>query len=261
MKAIAPQPTRSTSTAVIAFGLITIPVSLYTATQPTGVTRKEFTAGTHAVGRKYYDKETGVEIQSSDVVKKALASDGVTWVEVNDDEIAAATTTTDTAKIEAVIPVADLHRDYFADKLYQVRPKIEKKGGTVVERAFSLLMQSLSTRDEAAIVRLPMRGNATRVAAITGDGYLRVLTFTDGIRAERPTPTVALSSDEMDLAAKLLDGIGSTLSDMRDTTAEQVQTFVDAKAAGLSPIAVPTPIAAPVGDLAELLAMSLAAGQ
>jgi non-homologous end joining protein Ku len=261
MKALAPEPTRSTSTAVIALGLITIPVSLYTSTQATGISRKEFTKAGNAVGRKQFDKETGDDVDPSDIIKKAVASDGKTWVEVNDDEIAAATVTTDTAKVEALLSTGELFADYHADKLYQIRPKVEKKGGAAAERAFALLMQSLAKRDEAAIIRLPMRGNVARVAAITGDGYLRILSFTDGIRNERTMPEVELLPSELDLADKLLDGIGYEMPDMHDVTAEQVQRFVDAKAAGVAPTAAPTPIAAPAGDLAELLALSLAASE
>lgn len=261
MKALAPEPTRSTSTAVISLGLITIPVSLYTSTQSTGFTRKEFTATGNPVGRKQFDKETGEDVDPSEIVKKAVASDGETWVEVNDEEIAAATTLADTAKVEAIISVDELRADYFVDKLYQVRPKAEKKGGAAIERAFSLLMQSLAKRNEAAIVRLPMRGNVARVAAITGDGYLAILNFTDGMRAERPLPVVELTDAELDLADKLLDGIGSTLPDMHDVTGEQVQKFIDAKAAGIAPEPKVAVAAAPTGDLAELLALSLAAGE
>jgi non-homologous end joining protein Ku len=259
MKATAAAPTRSTATTVLSLGLVAIPVGLYTSTESTRVARKEFTADGHEVGRQQFDKETGMPVKDG-VVKMATATDG-TMVELTDAEVEAATSPFgDEAKIEATVPVLDLHTDYVTEKLYQIRPKVEKKGSASAEKAFSLLMAGLAQRDEAAIVRIPMRGGVARVAAVTGDGYLRVLQFTDGVREARPMPTGTFSEAELNLMDTLLDSVGDELPNTEDTSAAEIQKYVDAKAAGtVSEAPSPAPVAAPAEDLAGLLAASLAA--
>jgi DNA end-binding protein Ku len=259
MKASAAAPSRSTSTAVISFGLVAIPVSLYTATETTRVARKEFTADGHEVGRQQFDKETGETLASDQIIKRAQATDG-TWVDLTDDEVAQATTPFDSAQVETTVPTAIVLSEYVTEKLYQIRPKTEKKGTAAIERSFALFMKALALRDEAAIVRIPMRNNVPRIGAITGDGYLRILTFTDAVRSERPMPDVDLSDDELALANQLIDVIGGTdMPDTTDTTAAAIQTYVDAKANGATP--APAKVAAPATadtDLAALLKKSLA---
>jgi DNA end-binding protein Ku len=237
--------------------MVNIPVSLYTTTQTTRVARKEFTADGHAVGRTQFDKETGEVVSRDEVVKMAEATDG-TLVPLTDDEITAVTGSDDgSAPIIATISINEFTRDYATDKLYQIRPKAEKKGGAQIERAFSLLMQTLALRNEVAIISIAMRRSTARFAAITPNGYMHVLHFEDAVRQDRPMPTVELSADELDLANKLVASISDRVPALVDESSEKIQNFVDAKAAG-SDSAPETSTPEPsVGDLAEMLAASL----
>jgi DNA end-binding protein Ku len=253
MKASAAQPTVAYSSAVISFGLVTIPVKLYTATEPTGIVRKMFTPNDHEVGRQNYDKVTGETLAAGQFVKRAKATDG-TWIDLSDDEIAQATTPFDSAQVERTVPVALVLNEYVTEKLYQIRPK-----EAVYERPFALFMKALALRDEAVIMRISMRKNVTRIGAVTGDGYLRILMFVDGVRAELPMPDAVDDDVELALAHQFLDLIRGDMPDMSDNTGAMVQTYVDAKANGATP--APAEVATPATadtDLAALLKKSLA---
>lgn len=256
-------PSRSTATAVLSWGLVNIPVSLYTATEETRVARSEYVeveGAFHKVGRQQFDTVTGAIISSSEVVKLATANDG-TLVPLSDDEVASVTLDSDgTAPIVALLPLADVLTNYRVEKYYQVRPKAEKKGGQAHEHAFALLTSALEQRGQAAVIRISIRNGVARFAALMPDGTLMVLHHTDAVRAERPMPSVELNERELDMAGKLLDAIGTTVPEMRDENSARVQEYVDAKATGAA-VEVEAPTALPVTgtSLEDLLAASIEA--
>jgi DNA end-binding protein Ku len=260
-------PSRSSATAVISFGLINIPVSLYTATEETRVARSEYARSynndgsfqLHKVGRRLVDTITEQEVDRSDIVKCAQTETGE-LVELTDEEVAAVTLDSDgTAPIVALISTEQLISEYCVEKYYQVRPKAEKKGGQAHERAFTLLMKTLERRNQAALIRISLRNSVAKYAAITADGALMILHYTDGVRTERPMPSVDVTDAELGMAEKLLDAIGTEVPDMRDETAARIRDYVAAKATGATEVAaVPTPVVA-AGSLEDLLAASLEA--
>ncbi|NBZ97025.1 MAG: hypothetical protein EBR40_11490, partial [Proteobacteria bacterium] len=89
----APAPTRASNSFSIAFGLLNIPVSVYTGTEETAVKRSEFVAingEQHPVGRCSYDKVTGEVIGDDSpysVVRHAYDAATDTWVPLYDHEI------------------------------------------------------------------------------------------------------------------------------------------------------------------------------
>lgn len=256
-------PSRSTATAVLSWGLVNIPISLYTATEETRVARSEYVeveGAFHKVGRQQVDTVTGEAVTSSDIVKLATATDG-TLVPLTDDEVASVTLASDgTAPIIALLPLAEVVANYRIEKYYQVRPKAEKKGGQAHEQAFALLTAALAQRGQAAVIRISVRNSVARFAAMLPDGTLLVLHHTDAVRAARPVPEVKLSDRELDMACKLLDAIGNDVPEMRDENSARVQDYVDAKAIGET-VAVAAPTMLPTGgtSLEDLLAASLEA--
>ena len=126
MYALAPAPTRPTTSITLAAGLLNIPLSVYTSTEATRVSRKEFLGGdpTIEVGRSPIRKDTGAVVETADVTRMAQASNG-TWVVLNDDEIAACTSERGVAEIVTFVSTKDFD-NYLTEGLYQVRPKVEK---------------------------------------------------------------------------------------------------------------------------------------
>ena len=93
--ALAPSPQRAYTSFTLSWSLVNIPVSVFTGTESTRVSRKEFIetpTGDIEVGRSPIRKDTGEVVDSADVVRKAEAASGA-WVTLSDDEIAEATST------------------------------------------------------------------------------------------------------------------------------------------------------------------------
>lgn len=238
MHSTAPAPTRSTTSFVLSFGLLNIPVSLYTTITDTRVARKEFTADGHPVGRKMYDKETGADVAYGDIVKM-VEIDGVA-VALSDEEIAEATGhVSGVAPIVGRVSMSELNNDFIVETVYQLRPKSDKKSQSAANRAFVLLMQTLENSDEAALVRISIRGAVAKWGAVTPDGYLRIVHSADQVRSALPMPDVEVSAKEAELAAQLLAAIPTvSVSELRDDSSERVAEFVEAKIASLSGITV-----------------------
>lgn len=256
----APAPTRATTSTTIGWGLISIPVSLYTGTEDSRVERKEFVDGTdHEVGRRPYDKATGQNVEQSDVVRRARSTDGV-WVDLSDDEIATATENlSGRADIEALVPLSAIGTFLVPTKLYQVRAKGDpKKGGSpIAEKAFYLLLLALTDRNEGALIKFAVRGSVARYGVLTPQGDLYVVEYDEGVRARRPIPSKGVEVAELEAASALLDTLPSGIPSLPNTTAEQVQTYVDAKAKGVTVTATKAPATDEVSDILGALQVAI----
>ena len=239
--ALAAAPSRATTSITLSWGLLNIPLSVYTGTEETRVSRKEFLLDdpTVSVGRSPVRKDTGEVVDSADVIRMAEASNG-TWVPLNDDEIAAATTDRGVAKIVSFVPVEKAEA-YLAENQVQVRPKSTKgKPDAAADKAFGLLLSAMRTRMVSALVKVAMRGPA-RYALLDFDGTLTLIYSADQVREARPLSTHTFSDAELDMAVKLIDTVGLEAPVLVDDTAPVVQAYVDSKALGYEAPAVLEP--------------------
>ena len=98
------------------------------------------------------------------------------------------------------------------------------------DKSFALLMKALAGADEAAMVRVSIRGSVAKWAAITPDGYLRIVHSQDQMRAPIDMPTADLAEAEVDMARTLLDAIPTTdVTTMTDDSSERVEAYVEEK--------------------------------
>ena len=261
MYALAPAPTRATTSITLAAGLLNIPLSVYTSTEATRVSRKEFLGGdvNIEVGRSPIRKDTGAVVETADVTRMAEATNG-SWVVLTDDEIAACTSDKGVAEIVSFVSTKEFD-NYLTEGLYQVRPKVEKgKANPSATKALALLFAGMKARKVGALVKLALRGPA-RYAILTTDGDLRLILTADAVRQP-----LALAGDfkfskpEVELATNLIDAIGIDAPAVTDDTAPVVQAYVDAKAAG---VPAKAPQAAPVAsdDLLAALQASIDAAK
>ena len=234
---LAPAPARGTNTITLTVGLLPITLSTFTGTEETRVKRSEFFKGDPniSVGRSPVRKDTGEVISNDDVVRMALADNDV-WVPLSDDEIADCTAPKGTADVEAFVPVKDM-ASYLAEGVLQVRPKREKgKANPATEKAFAVLLAGMRARKVCALVKVAMRGPA-RYALLTADGDLILVRTADQVRDRIPMTEVAYTKAEVTMVTNLIEAIGVDAPVITDDTAPVVQTYINAKAAGVAPAA------------------------
>lgn len=256
--ALAGEPTRSSATITVSWGLVTIPLSVYSGSEEVRVARKEFVDGDPArpAGRAVIDKNAGFVI-SPDRVEKLAEADNGTWVKLDDDEIAACASPKGLAEIVSFVPMQGIW-EYIPEDIAQVRPPNVKgkvdAGGT---RAFALFLEAMRQREVCALIKFAVRGSA-KFGLITPDANLIYVKSADQIRKPRPLPTVEIDDKMLLMAGQLIDQVGRGAPVIKNDTAERVRDYVNKKAAdpALKP---PAPFTVtPVDDIMSLLMGSIA---
>ena len=235
----------------LSFGLVNIPLSVYTGTEETRVARKEFFQGTNVeVGRSPIRKDTG-EIINDDVVRMAQADSGA-WVALTDDEIAACTSPRGLAEIVSFVKAKVAQ--YLIEDVKQVRPKREKgKANPAAEHAFACSRRCCRSArcrpwSRSPCVDRPATPCWTTRATCSW--------------STRPMPCVAPSTSstastheaELNVANMLIDAVGIDAPVLLDTTAPVVKAYVNDKAKGIAPAPVAAAPAIPVDVMSQLLA-------
>lgn len=260
----APAPKRATTSVTLSAGLITIPLSVYTSTESTSVTRREFVDGNPdiPVGRVSVRRDTDEVVDRAAVTRMAQADDG-SWVVLDDDEIAECVGPSGGCEVVSFVPVKDAGR-YLTDGLYQVRPKVDRKRpDTAATAAFALLLAGMKARKVHALVRVALRG-APRYALLTIDGDLLMIATADSIREPLDMPDVKPSKADVQKVALLIDAIGIDTPVVVDDFTPKVQEYVNEKASSGGKVAKGAPAAKPTGpthDLAEMFEASIAAAK
>lgn len=247
----APAPGANGS-AMLSCGLLTIPVRIATGLDSqSDVKRSSFTKDGHPVGSKNYDKETGADVESADIVYKVRASNKV-WIELSDEkkeELIGGPGDTKLAEVVAFVPYAAMLREYAPTKWDQVRPDQR------AEKAFALLVEAMRRLDRIALVKLDRRWYA-----MTAEGWWIRLAPARTVREPQPMPVAPPAGKELDLAESLVEAL--TQFDppvLDDEVAPRLHEYVEAQAAGMELEAVPdAPKIAPVADIMAALEGSLA---
>jgi len=232
--ALATAPNRAHTSFTLSWGMVTIPCSVYTGTEETRVTRKEFVKDGDSlveVGRSPIRKDTGNVIDNCEVGRYAQADNGE-WVLLTDEEIAQCTSPRGLAELVSFVPVKNTGQ-YLAENQAQVRPRREKgKVNPAADRAFALLTTVMAKQKVVALVKIAMRGPA-RYALLAADGTFTLIRTADAVRqACDPAGSYAFSKDELTLATALVEAVGIDTPVLTDDTAPVVQEFVNAKSSG-----------------------------
>lgn len=257
----------------ISFGLVHIPVALYTATTSSGVDFDWLDKRTmEPVGYKRINKKTGKEIAAADIVKGIEVEDGQ-YVVLSADEIKTAfPKTTQTIEIESFIqaseiPFVYLERPYYlapinrGDKVYALlREALLESGRVGVARVV------ISTRQHLAV--LVPSGPALILNLLRWGGEIR------SFEALKLPPAGAkaagLKESELKMARQLIEEMSAPwdADDFRDSFKDEIMRLVREKAeAGevqsvekLDSPATTGKVGAEIIDLTELLKRSLQGG-
>lgn len=255
-------PARPIATGTISFGLVSIPVKLYAATQPSaGVSFNLLHAKDGSrLKQQYVCAQEGVKVERDEMVK-GFEFQKDRYVTFTSEELKALEEVANqTIEIAEFVPAAAVDPLYY-DKPYFLGPD---KGGA---KAYRLLAEALSRSGKAALGRYAARGKQYLVLIRPAEGRLLMqqLLYPDEVRpfAEVPVDEAEVKEPEVQLALQLLE---QTVSQefhpekYQDGARRRVLEAIDRKIAGqeiaLAPAEEPR---AQVIDLMEALKASLAA--
>jgi len=218
---------------VISFGLVSIPVELYSATEAHEPTFHQFEKGTtDRIRYQRVNERTGDEVAYSDIVKGADIGGG-NYVVLDQDELdSVAPGRSRLLDIHTFVDLDDIDPIYF-NKTYFLGP-----GNDEASKPYALLRDAMADANKAAIATLVMRGKEY-LAAIRADGdllALETLFFADEVREPRAEignlpGRVKPSRQETHMARQLIDSMSGpwTPSDYRDTYTDCVNELIEAK--------------------------------
>ena len=250
---------------VLSFGLVSVPVELYTATEAHGPVFHQFEEGTaDRIRYQRVNERTGDEVEYSDIVKGADV--GGDYVLLDQDELdSVAPGRSRLMDIHTFVDTGDIDPLYF-NKAYFLGP-----GGDETGKLYALLREAMEKAGQAAIASFVMRGREY-LAAVRADRdilVLETLFFADEVRdPAQQIPDlpgrVKLSRQELSMARQLIDAMSGPWkpADYRDTYTDRVNDLIEAKKhkkkVKLAPAA---PAATNVLDLSEALQSSVEAAR
>ncbi|CAH1079424.1 non-homologous end joining protein Ku [Candidatus Nitrotoga sp. 1052] len=253
----------------ITFGLVHIPIALYSATNEK---RLDFDwldkRSMDPVGYKRINKKTGKEIDKENIVKGLEYKDGQYIVLSPEEILAAYPKTTQTIEIETFVPATDipfvyLERPYFTAPI--------NKG----EKVYALLRETLFETQRIGIARVVIQ-TRQHLAALIPSGpalILNLLRWGDEIRSweelnlpAEGTESTGLTDKELKMAAQLVNSMSSKWNpdEFHDSFKDKIMELVHQKveSGDIQSVSQPEQLEPPqsgaqIFDLAELLRNSL----
>jgi DNA end-binding protein Ku len=249
----------------IGFGLVSIPIRLYTATKKRGVRFHEFQGGTgQRIRHKRVAEETDAEVEYEEVVKGYEVDKGE-YVIVTPEELEAAKPeATRTIEIHDFVRLSEIDPIYF-EKSYYVGPQ----AGTGAERPYALLLRAIQERGKVAIGSFVMREKEHLAAIRPMDGalVLETMFFPDEVRGSDEIENLPKDDDidlkQLRMAVELIDSLSSTWEpeQYRDTYRERVLELIERKAEGQAIVTGEPAKPGKVADLMEALRASVEAAK
>jgi Ku protein, prokaryotic len=213
----------------IAFGLVNVPVKLYSATESHDVELHQ--VHDEDGGRIRYQRRCEVcgQIVDYEHIDKAYDSGDRTVILTDDDFGALPEGRSREIEVVEFIPSEQLDPIMF-DRSYYLEPDSKSP------KAYALLRRTLEETDRTAIVHFALR-DKTRLGALRVRGdvlMLQSLLWDDEVReAKFPSldEQVRVSDKELEMSAALVDSFASdfTPDDYRDEYQEQLRALIDAK--------------------------------
>jgi DNA end-binding protein Ku len=195
---------RSIATGTISFGLVSIPVRLYAATQPSAQVSFHLLHAKDGsrLKQQYVCPKDGEVVPREDMIKGfEFAKDR--YVTFTGEELKALEEiATQTIDISEFVPASDVDPVYF-DRAYHLGPD---KGGA---KAYKLLTEALARSGKAALARYAARGKQYLVLIRPAKGRLvmQQLYYADEVRAidEVPVDEAEIKDGEVQLALQLIE--------------------------------------------------------
>ena len=196
----------------ISFGLVHIPVGLFSAEKPDEMSFRQIDKRNHSpVGYKKYNKKTGEEVEMDQIVKGYEYEDE-RFVLLSDEDMKRANPEkTQTVEITDFVDLDDIEPTFY-EKPYYLAPTTKNVKG------YALLREAMRRTNKVGIARVVIR-TREQLAAVIPIGnvlVLEILRYPHEIRAtdELDVPAedlskVGVSQKEVDMAEMLIQGMTS----------------------------------------------------
>jgi DNA end-binding protein Ku len=249
----------------ISFGLLNVPVKLYSAVARRGISLREIRESDGARIRHRRVAEGTDEEVPYEKIQKAFEITSGNYVPITKDEMAAlAPEKTRAIEVQDFVDLDEIDPIYF-DSPYYLGP------AEGAEKAYSLLANAMQRSGKVAIARFVFR-NKEHLAALRADNGVLTLTtmrFADEVVPPDelddvlPDGKPKVAAKEVAMAEQLIDSLTSAFdpSAYRDEYREELMSLIERKAEGKEIVAseAPEPKATKAPDLMAALEESIAA--
>jgi DNA end-binding protein Ku len=246
----------------LSFGLVNVPVGLYTATQDKTIHFNQFEEGTSdRIRYKRVNERTGEEVDYARIVKGVDLGGGEFAILTPDELDAAAPEKSRTIDIEGFVDLADIDPIYYRTT-YFLAPE-----GDAARRAYALLRKAMQESNKVGIATFVMRNKEYLVAIRPEDEVIALETmyFADEIRTpSEELPNLStdgkFTAKELDMAQLLIDSLAQDFDPTKyhDDYRRQVEELVETKRQGGVIETAPRPArSSNVVDLLEALQASV----
>ncbi|MGS0683912.1 non-homologous end joining protein Ku [Nakamurella sp. GG22] len=217
----------------VAFGLVNVPVKVYSATEEKDVRFHQVHA--QDGGRIKYKRVCEIDgevVEYADIAKAYDSDDGQTVILTDEDFAQLPSNASREIEVESFVPADQIDPMYF-DKSYYLEPASSST------KAYKLLLRTLEQTDRIAIVNFALR-QKTRLAAMrVRDDVLviQTLLWPDEVRAaEFPSldESVTIKPAELKMASMLVDSFADDFrpEDYTDEYRVELQQLIEAKLEG-----------------------------
>ena len=256
---------RSIWTGAISFGLVTVPVKLYSAINRKTVRFHQLNGKSGVrIAQKRVDPSSGEEVAYEDIVKGyEIAPDRYVLIEPGELE-AIAPKKTKAIEIEQFVELSEIDPIYY-DHPYYLAPG---PGGA---KPYKLLVEAMRETNKVGIARVVIRSKEALVALRPiGDALgMATMIFADEVLPPERIDEIKEAEDvkttkrELEIAEQLVESLAADFEPERfhDAYREQVLEMIERKAQGEEIAVQPEPeeVAAPAPDLMGALKASLEA--
>jgi DNA end-binding protein Ku len=248
----------------ISFGLLNVPVKLYSAVARRGISLREIRESDGArIRHRRVAEGTDEEVPYEKIIK-AYEITKDRYVPLNKDELASLDPKkTRAIEVQDFVEISEIDPIYF-DSPYYLGP------ADGAEKAYSLLAQAMEQSGKVAIARFVFRNKEHLAAIRPGDGVLTLTTMRfadevvppDELEDVLPGETPKIGKREVEMAEQLIDSLTRDFDPTlyRDEYREELLAMIERKAAGEDVVAAPQedrePTKAP--DLMAALEQSIA---
>ena len=227
-------PARSIATATISFGLVSVPVNIYSSAESkASISFNMLHKKCGSRLKQHYTCTKDNEVVTRDDTVKGYEFAKDQYVILTPEELKALEEkATSTIDVTEFVPLDQVDREYL-EKVYYLGPD---KGG---DRAYRLLTEALKTSGRAALGQYAARGQQHLVLLRPLNGVLVMeqLHYSDEVRptTEVPVPEGEVKPAELKLAMQLIDQTSNDTFDpkkYKDTVRERVLETIQRKVDG-----------------------------